>query len=169
MSAQRGFACIGLDQPQKSSNVGAVLRAAYCYGVAQINIAGCNARDLRAATNTPKAHRHIPTFIVSDPLAYIPHGTQVVAVDLVDGAMPLPNFCHPQRAIYVFGAENDTLSQGVLGRSHHRVMVPTITCMNLAAAVNVVLYDRMAKGSPFNCAYPTVKSGKSYIRQEALA
>jgi len=159
----RGFACVALDSPKFAANVGAVLRASYCYGVAQVNIARCRSKDLDFKNNTSKAHRHIPTFIVDDPLEYRPHGTQVVAVDLVADAIPLPRFIHPERAMYVFGAEDATLGKRILDRAQHRVMIPTAVCMNLAATVNVVLYDRMAKGGEFADAYDAPKRS-SYIR-----
>lgn len=141
----RGFACIGLFRPKTPENVGAVLRAAHCYRVAQVNIAGARSKALHHSTNTPMAHRHTPTFLVDDVLAYVPFGTQVVAVDLIEGAEPLPTFQHPERAIYVFGPEDGTLGHHHLNRAQHVVYVPTRDCMNLAATVNVVLYDRMVK------------------------
>lgn len=159
----RGFACIALDRPKTPENVGAVMRAAHAYGVAQVNLAGCRAKWLRHPTNTPRGERRTPTFFVDDPLAYLPHDTQVVAVDLVDGATPLPTFVHPQRAIYVFGPEDGTLGKRVLDRAQHRVMVPTRSCMNLAATVNVLLYDRLSKAAPFAAAYPEPERS-TYIR-----
>ena len=57
----------------------------------------------------------------------------------------LPEYQHPERAFYIFGAEDATLGARVLDRCRDRVFVPTVRCMNLAATVNVVLYDRMAK------------------------
>lgn len=143
--SDRGFACIGLFRPKTPENVGAVLRAAHCYRVAQVNIAGARNKALHHSTNTPMAHRHTPTFLVDDVLAYVPFGTQVVAVDLIEGAEPLPTFQHPERAIYVFGPEDGTLGHQHLSRAQHVVYVPTRDCMNLAATVNVVLYDRMVK------------------------
>lgn len=165
----RGFACVALDSPKFAANVGSVLRASYCYGVAQVNIARCRSKDLDFKNNTPKAHRHIPTFIVDDPLEYRPHGTQIVAVDLVDGAVPLPQFIHPERAMYVFGAEDATLGRRILDRAQHRVMIPTNACMNLAATVNVVLYDRMAKGCAFNAAYERPERDEYKRRKMAAA
>ena len=43
------------------------------------------------------------------------------------------------------GAEDATLGDRILSRCASVVYVPTRFCMNLAAAVNVVLYDRCAK------------------------
>lgn len=141
----RGFACIGLHSPKTAENVGSVLRAAHCYRVAQVNISKARGTSLKHSANTPMAHRHTPTFLVGDVLDYVPFGTQVVAVDLVDGALPLPTFQHPERALYLFGPEDGTLGHDHLSRAQHVVYVPTRGCMNLAAAVNVVLYDRMVK------------------------
>ena len=61
------------------------------------------------------------------------------------GASALPQFTHPEKAVYVFGPEDGSLPQEVVDKAHHVVYVPTVGCMNLAATVNVVLYDRLAK------------------------
>jgi tRNA(Leu) C34 or U34 (ribose-2'-O)-methylase TrmL len=100
---------------------------------------------VRACTDTMKAWRHIPVVRGDDLHAMIPFDTVPVAIDLVDGAVELPAYQHPLRAFYVFGPEDGTLGRSVLEWCEHRVVVPTRHCMNLAATVNVVLYDRMAK------------------------
>jgi len=166
---ERGFACIALDSPKFPENVGAVLRAAHCYRVAQVNLARCRAVDLENHMNTPMAHRHTPVFMTSDPLEYLPHDCQVVAVDLVNRAEPLTTFKHPQRAMYVFGAEDATLGQGILKRAQRHVYVPTQGCMNLAATVNVVLYDRMLKGGAFTDPYKKNPSRDHYGRSPEIA
>ncbi len=94
----------------------------------------------------------MPVFTVADVLDYVPFGTDVVAVDLLDGATPLPAFKHPHRALYVFGAEDATLGKRITDRAQHVVYIPTRNCMNLAACVNVVLYDRLLKGCEFGAA-----------------
>jgi tRNA(Leu) C34 or U34 (ribose-2'-O)-methylase TrmL len=96
-------------------------------------------------SDTMKAHRHMPYFRVDDLKEVIPYDCVPVAVDLVDGAIALQKYVHPERAFYVFGAEDATLGDRVLSWCRDRVFVPTFGCMNLAATVNVVLYDRMAK------------------------
>ena len=47
--------------------------------------------------------------------------------------------------IYIFGPEDGSISQALIDFADDVVYVPTIGCMNLAATVNVVLYDRLAK------------------------
>lgn len=140
----RGFTSIGLVRPKHHTNVGSVLRAAYCYDVAMVAIQG-DRTGVRSHVDTMKAWRHIPVLRCDDLHGLIPFDTVPVAIDLVDGAVDLPAFQHPQRAFYVFGPEDGTLGRSVLDWCRHRVSVPTRGCMNLAATVNVVLYDRMAK------------------------
>ena len=68
-----------------------------------------------------------------------------VAVERVVEATPLPQFEHPERAKYLFGLENGSLDETMLERCAHVVSIPGHECSNLAASVNVVLYDRIDK------------------------
>jgi tRNA(Leu) C34 or U34 (ribose-2'-O)-methylase TrmL len=142
----RGFAAVGLVRPKSPFNIGGAMRAASVYGAAMVAIQGCRTR-FTDPLDTTKAWRHIPVLLAEDLFDLQPTDSIRVAVDLVPGAHPLPRFCHPERAFYIFGPEDGTLGATILDRCHHRVMVPTRGCMNLAATVNVVLYDRMAKGT----------------------
>ncbi|WP_298441933.1 RNA methyltransferase [uncultured Ferrimonas sp.] len=137
---------IGLTNPKSPTNVGAVMRASGCYGVDEVRYTG--ARYERAAkfhTDTHSASSAIPLTAVADLRENLPAGTKVVCIELVEGAVPLPQFVHPEQAIYLFGPEDGSLSQEVVSAADGVVYVPTNGCMNLAATVNVLLYDRMAK------------------------
>lgn len=139
----RGFACIGLDNPKFDYNVGGVMRAATCYGARLVALSG--ERYVRERTDTFKSYRHIPVQRLEDVMDALPFDCVPVAIDLVPGARPLHQYVHPERAFYVFGAEDATLGARILDRCRDVVYVPTVACMNLAATVNVVLYDRCAK------------------------
>jgi tRNA(Leu) C34 or U34 (ribose-2'-O)-methylase TrmL len=146
----RGFAAIGLVRPKTPWNVGGVLRAAGCYGADLIVVEGERGRrsyDLirRAGTDTRKEWRHTPTLLTDNLLDAAPIGAVPVAVDLLLGATPLPDFVHPESAFYIFGPEDGTLGERHVRPGMPRVYVPTSYCMNLAATTNVVLYDRLAK------------------------
>ncbi|WP_432822611.1 RNA methyltransferase [Trichloromonas sp.] len=137
---------IGLTNPQSPVNVGAVMRAAGCFRVDSVFYTGKRyALSARFNTDTRGASQAIPLTGVSCLLESVPEETKIVCVELVEGAIPLPEFLHPDRALYVFGPEDGTLSQEVIDRADAVVYVPTVGCLNLAATVNVVLYDRMAK------------------------
>ncbi len=143
MKTSRGFSAIGLHHPKTPANVGSVLRAAGCYGVSLVAMTG--QRFKRASTDTNSAWRHLPLMEVDDLRSIVPFDCVPVAIDLVSGAKPLTTYTHPERAFYVFGPEDGTLGKAVLDWCRDVVYVPTEGCMNLAACVNVVLYDRMAK------------------------
>ncbi len=140
---RRGYSAVGLHMPKTPANIGSVLRAAHCYGVGMVAHTGQRYRN--ASTDTMKAYRHLPLVSADDLQSLVPYDCTPIAVDIVDGARCLTTFIHPERAFYVFGPEDGTLGAKVLGWCRERVYVPTAFCMNLAAAVNVVLYDRMAK------------------------
>lgn len=146
VTSLRGFAAIGLHSPKTGHNIGSVIRAAQCYGAASVAISGerIGAKHIKHATNTVAGHRHMPV-LRGDLRGLIPYGAVPVAVDLVNDAESLVDFEHPQAAFYVFGPEDGTLGAATLEWCPRRVMVPTRLCMNLAATVNVVLYDRLAK------------------------
>lgn len=140
-----GLSCIGLFNPKIASNVGAVLRAAYCYEADMVAIEGARNGSLKHGANTTGTQKHIPTFTHGKLLDHRPHDTQVVVIDLIPSAISLVDFIHPKRAMYIFGPEDGTLGKQHTENAQHVVYIPTVTCMNLAATVNVVLYDRLVK------------------------
>jgi len=139
----RGFSAIGLHMPKTPENIGSALRAAYCYNAKMMAVAG--RRYHGHPTDTPKAYRHLPLLQVECLRQVVPRDCIPVAIDIVKGAIPLHKYIHPQRAFYIFGPEDGTLGKEIIGWCRDVVYVPTEECMNLAAAVNVVLYDRQAK------------------------
>jgi len=135
---------IGLDNPKNSLNVGSVLRAAGVYGAKLVATTG--GRYGSGVTDVARVYRHIPFIENLDDLHdIIPYDCVPVAVDLIEGAISLPEYRHPERAFYIFGAEDATLGKRVLEYCRDVVYIPTNGCMNLAATVNVVLYDRLSK------------------------
>ena len=143
---QRGYAAVALDNPKCGQNVGGAMRAAIVYGAALVVLGGPRADTLfRYPTDTMKAYRSIPHVRVPDIFDALPFDCVPVGVDLVAEAKPLQDYTHPERAFYIFGAEDATLGARVLSRCRDVIYVPTNGCMNLAACVNVVLYDRLAK------------------------
>lgn len=133
-----------------------------------------------AATDTHAAWKHIPQLNLPDlktlfnvvrqegthdgkNVEGLPTSLRLVAtfvaVDLIEGASPLPLYTHPSEAsqrctdddavhlvFYVFGAEDGTLSNDALQQCDEAIFMPTYGSMNLAASVNVLLYDLIAKG-----------------------
>jgi tRNA(Leu) C34 or U34 (ribose-2'-O)-methylase TrmL len=139
---------IGLSNPKSPTNVGAVMRAAGCYAIDAVVYTGNRYdRAIKLNTDTKKVSESIPLTSVADFLENKDENLKIVCVDLIEGAIPLPAFEHPDNALYIFGPEDGTIKQSVIDQADAVVYVPTIGCMNLAASVNVLLYDRLAKAS----------------------
>ncbi len=148
-----------LTDPKYPHNVGSVIRAAAGYGAKRVIWTGDRVTEAMAnAATNEKRRKRIPReerlyhrdvrFYNSDAVPIIDwakDGYGVVAVELVPGAMPLPYYEHPERAIYLFGPEDGTLSKEWRKQAHDFVFIPTRHCINLAAAVYTVLYDRQFK------------------------
>ena len=139
----KGYSIIALDNPKTPANVGSAMRAVGIYGASALIYSG--RRYKLGYTDTMNHYRHIPLIKSNNLHDVVPFDCVPVAVDLIDGATPLPEYQHPERAFYVFGAEDATLGKRILSWCRDIVYIPTDGCMNLAAAVNVVLYDRMQK------------------------
>jgi len=177
LQAVNSHVTVGLTNPKSPSNVGAVMRAAGCYSVDQVfytgqryaNAAKYNGNKhgrLKHNTDTKNAREKIPLLAINSfenvkkELKNLPETTQVICVDLIEGAIPLPHFEHPEQAFYIFGPEDGTIAQSVIDSADSVVYVPTVGCMNLAASVNVLLYDRLAKEQ--------VKIGSNKVNNELI-
>ncbi len=140
------FACLALLNPKSPENVGTILRAAGCYDISTIFYTGNRYRTAKEfITDKNKIHQSIPLVNSDDLQNSVPLGATPVAVELIEGATPLMHYQHPDNAFYIFGPEDGSVNKDVLKWCKDVIYIPTIGCMNLAATVNVVLYDRMAK------------------------
>jgi tRNA(Leu) C34 or U34 (ribose-2'-O)-methylase TrmL len=143
---------VALINPKYPHNVGAVLRACSCWGARQLWWTGD-----RVSLNLPRGerlpreerlrgYRDVEMIIDDDLFDRFERGSVTpVAVEVLPTAEPLVSFDHPEDALYVFGPEDGGLPKAVRVLCHRFVFIPTHHCLNLAAAVNVVLYDRRLK------------------------
>jgi len=139
---------IGLINPKSPTNVGAVMRAAGCYQVDSVYYTGQRyAKAAKFNTDTKNRSLSIPLTGVDSFEEEQFSEIKIVCVDLIEGAIPLPEYQHPENVIYIFGPEDGTIEQSLVDQADAVVYVPTEGCMNLAASVNVLLYDRLAKSS----------------------
>jgi len=142
---------IGLINPKTPENVSSVMRAAGNFRVDSVFYTGERyPRAVRLNPDIPNMGRQvshdIPLTGVSNILDNDVVGKlKIICVEFAENALPLPGYQHPGDAFYIFGPEDGSISQDVIDRADAVVYVPTNGCMNLAATVNVVLYDRLSK------------------------
>lgn len=147
MSA-RGYFAVGIHRPKRDVNVGGLWRSATLYGAAFVFTVG--ARYDRQAADTPKTPLHTPLHHyadVDDLVQHLPWSCPLVGVELDVRATGLTEYVHPQRAVYLLGAEDNGLPQKVMDRCHDLVVIPTVRDFshNVASAGSIVLHDRHIK------------------------
>ena len=139
---------IVLWNPKYVHNLAGAIRAASCFDIRQVWWTG---RRLDAAmaplSRLPREERMKGYAAVQwghhdYPLDCFDRGVTPVAVEKRENAECLTDFIHPDRAIYVFGPENGSLPKAVLHACHRFVWIPSEQCLNLAAAINVILCHR---------------------------
>lgn len=143
---------IGLINPKSPDNVHSVMRAAGNFRVDSVFYTGSRyERALRLNPNAPdmsrKVSENVPLTEVSCLLDAVAENMQIVCVEFALNASALPEYVHPHNAFYIFGSEDGTIDQAIIDRADAVVYVPTVGCMNLSAAVNVLLYDRLIKST----------------------
>jgi tRNA G18 (ribose-2'-O)-methylase SpoU len=141
----RGYFGIGVEGISKPMNLGALLRTAHAFGASFVfTIAGLVDARKAGLADTSHAIANLPLHRFADvgSLA-LPVGCRLVGVEVLEEAIDMPSFAHPQRAAYVLGAERASLSPALLARCDFVVRIPTKFCVNVAVAGALVMYDRM--------------------------
>lgn len=145
----RGYCAIGIFEPKTIDNLGLLFRSAHLLGADFLFTIGHRYR--RQVADTSNASAHVPYFSFADwPdfLAHLPQprsSLQLVGVELVEQAVELERWIHPERAIYLLGGEDRTLSTEVLATCDEVVKIHSSHCLNVAVSGSIVLYDRQAK------------------------
>lgn len=140
----RGYFAIGIFNPKKAVNVGSLWRTASIFGAAYIFTIG--ARYQKQSSDTMKTYRHIPLNTYpdfDDFYSHLPYNARLVAVELSETARDLAAFAHPERAVYLLGAEDHGLPQAVLDCCHHVIQMKGDYCLNVAVAGSIALYHRV--------------------------
>ena len=85
--------------------------------------------------------------------AIIKHGMNIkpcrdrklIGIEIIEGSINIENYIHPERAIYILGAEDNGLSKEMIKKCHHIIQLPGKYCLNVATAGSIVMYDRYIK------------------------
>lgn len=146
MKTERGFFGIGIQNPKTDVNIGTLWRSASIMGASFIFTVG--KRYKKQASDTMKSYRHIPLYhydTFENFYKSMPHDCQLVGVELDPKSVPVQGFAHPQRCVYLLGAEDHGLTKEAIGKCHKIVQLPGDYCMNVSVAGSIIMYDRIIK------------------------
>lgn len=141
---QRGFFGIGIENTKTVQNIGTLWRSASILGASFIFTIGN--RYKKQASDTMKSYKHIPLYnyeTFEDFYKSLPYDCRLIGIELDDKSTPLSEFKHPERCVYLLGAEDNGLSKGALEKCHKLVQLHGEFCMNVAVAGSIVMYDRL--------------------------
>lgn len=159
---------VALADPKFPHNAGAAYRACAAWGVPQLWISGTRLREQLRKERLPREER---MRIYKDEVTLtwddrffdqFPDDVTPVAVEVSPGAEPLTlEWEHPARPLYVFGPEDGSIPGVMLRHCHRFLILPSDHCLNLAAAVNLVLGHRRLSRQflglePVRAAYDTM-------------
>ena len=143
----RGYYGIGVYHGKTSMNIGTLWRSAYTFGASFIFTIG--KRYEKQATDTTKTIRHIPLWHFMDWKDFndhSPYDCRVVCIEITSAAKNLSNFVHPERAIYLLGAEDTGIPEDILfGKTKLVINTQREFCLNVATAGSIIMYDRYIK------------------------
>lgn len=148
----RGYFGIGVVNLKYECNIGTLMRSAHSMGACFVFVVG--RRYKQQASDTTKAWRHLPLYhylSVDDLVAGLPYDCRIVGVEFPhDKARPLGNYVHPERCVYLLGAEDNGLTGKALSLCHELIYIPCHECLNVSVAGSIVLYDRVNKRGSFS-------------------
>ena len=146
----RGYFEIGVYRPKTATNIGTLWRTAFQFGAAGIFTIAERWPESQSS-DTTQAWRHIPyrKFDELTPLlSALPKQCALIGVEM--GGRPIHRFAHPERAIYLLGAEDKGIPPEILVRCTHVIELPSVrtASFNVAVAGALVMYDRHRKSTP---------------------
>lgn len=141
---RRGYCGVGIVGAKTPANLGTLWRSAALMEASFIFTIG--KRWPKQASDTVKAWRHIPLYEYESIADFkVPNDCSLVAVEQAPRSRDIRDFNHPERAIYLLGAEDRGVPQDLLKKADSVIEIPSEKCLNVAVAGSIVLYDRLAK------------------------
>ncbi|WKS95431.1 RNA methyltransferase [Riemerella columbina] len=145
----KGFWGIGIENVRSTKNIGTIWRSAYIMGANFIFVIGESYKRMR--TDTIAAYRQLPLFhydTLEEFYRAMPMESQLIGVELDERSVPIVDFKHPKRALYLMGSEFYGLSDEAKGYCDHIVQLPGTLSLNVSVAASLVMYDRLMKALP---------------------
>ena len=140
----RGYFGFGAEGISKPMNMGNLVRSAHAFGAKFVFTISAHYSVREGRSDTSKAPNHLPWYDWDSPEEMnLPDKCKLVGVELVNDAIELPSFHHPNQAAYIVGPELGSLSKKITEKCNYVIKIPTKFCLNVQIAGAIVMYDRI--------------------------
>jgi len=145
LDARRHLFHVAIENWQHDMNIGSIVRSANAFLAAEVHIIGKRRWNKRGAMVTDRYqhvrhHEDVSAFAVWARDAGIP----VIAVDNIEGAVPVERADLPERCVLLFGQEGPGLSAEAMAAASGHVEITqygSTRSINASAAAAVVMYE----------------------------
>lgn len=145
-SKEESYFGIGIFRPKTEENVGSLWRTAYILGASFIFI--IDSKYKKKSSDILKVWSKIPLFQFESIDAFlktVPYSCKIVGIEMDDSSIPIKDYKHPERAIYLLGSEDNGLTNSLKNKCQDLIILPGEESMNVAAAGSIVIFDRVNK------------------------
>lgn len=134
---------IAIDNVERDFNMGTIVRSANAFGVRHVHIIGRKQWNKRGAMMTDK-YLHVRYHATPDEFIKAMAGKIVVAVDNVEGSVPLESAELAVSAVLLFGAEGPGIRPELLKAAASVVKIPqygSTRSLNVGVAAGIAMYE----------------------------
>ena len=136
---------VAIENWQHDMNIGSIVRSANAFGAAEVHIIGKRRWNRRGAMVTDRYqhvrhHEDVAAFAAWADAAGLP----ILAIDNVEGSVPVDRADLPERCVLLFGQEGPGLSPEALAAASGVVEITqygSTRSINASAAAAVVMYE----------------------------
>lgn len=143
---------VAIDNPDKETNIGNLMRTAHAFLCGEIILIGSRKYQGAGSHGIERFERirHLPTR--QEFLEWLPgSGYETVAVEIHPEAERLDRFAFPEKPLFLLGSEFYGLDETLLSAAIHKVTVPQfglVPCLNVNIACSIVLYEFVTSRYP---------------------
>lgn len=127
-------------------NIGSMVRSANAFGARGVHIIGPHKWNRKGSLMTEVYERVYQDASIEDLVSYAknnPSKPHLIAVDNVEGSVPIETFSFPPSCILIFGSEATGLSKEALSAAEATVYIEqrgSVRSINAAAAAAIAMY-----------------------------
>lgn len=135
---------VAIENWQHDLNIGTIVRAANAFNVETVHIIGKRHWNRRGAMVTDRYMNIVQHTTVDEFISVMKADQrQIIAIDIVPGAIPISSTILPQKTVLVFGGEGPGLSDEMQKASDKIVMIEqfgSTRSVNVGVAAGIAMY-----------------------------